>query len=41
MLKKLKLNEKDLFYLKKYCVKHNIKFLVSVFDEESLIIFKN
>ena len=40
MLKKLKLNEKDLFYLKKYCVKHNIKFLVSVFDEESLIIFK-
>ena len=40
MLKKLKLNEKDLFSLKKYCVKHKIKFLASVFDEESLLIFK-
>ena len=40
MLKKLKLSEQDLISLKKYSKKHNIKFLVSVFDEKSLSIFK-
>lgn len=40
MLKKLTLKEQDFFSLKRYCKKNNIKFLVSVFDQESLLIFK-
>ena len=38
MLKKYELKEKDLIYLKKYCKKIGIKFLLSIFDIGSLNI---
>jgi len=40
MLKKYELSEKDLKYLKNYCNKIGIKFLVSVFDIKSLNLSK-
>lgn len=40
MLKKLALNIKDFYNLKKYCKKKKIGFLVSVFDNTSLFLFK-
>tara|TARA_B100001939_G_C16877754_1_gene589440 strand:- start:7 stop:1008 length:1002 start_codon:yes stop_codon:yes gene_type:complete len=40
MLKKLQLSDEDFFKLKKYCDKIKIKFMASVFDEESLNLLR-
>ena len=36
MLKKLEISEKNFIKLKQYCIKKNIEFLSSIFDEDSL-----